>query len=273
MALVTKDLNPRIATEVRADKKTLLSGEHSAEIRDLLERRGVLVFPQINFSDEEHVAFTQTLGAVAPEFEGELVYKVTLDQNANARSDYLKGSMYWHIDGTMNSVPVLASLLSAKVIPAAGAQTEFCNTYAAYDDLSDEDKAEYEKLRVIHSAWNTIFFYEPEPGLKKLEEMMRIGDAELPLVWKHKSGRKSLVLGATAYEVVDKNRVENAKLLVKLREWATQPQFVYRHEWTVGDLVIWDNTGTMHRAIPYDPKSGRMLHRTKLQGEEAFAYA
>jgi len=273
MTLVTKDLNPRIATEIRADKKTLLSGEHAAEIRDLLERRGVLVFPQINFTDEEHVAFTQTLGQVAPEFEGELVYKVTLDQNANARSDYLKGSMYWHIDGTMNSVPVLASLLSAKVIPAAGAQTEFCNTYAAYDDLSDEDKTEYEKLRVIHSAWNTIFFYEPEPGLQKLQEMMRIGDAELPLVWKHKSGRKSLVLGATAYETVGMNRVENAKLLVKLREWATQPQFVYRHEWTVGDLVIWDNTGTMHRAIPYDPKSGRMLHRTKLQGEEAFAYA
>lgn len=271
MALVTKDLNPRIATEIRADKKTLLSGEHTAEMRDLLERRGVLVFPQINFTDEEHVAFTETLGKIAPEFAGELVYKVTLDQNANARSDYLKGSMYWHIDGTMNDVPVLASLLSAKVIPAAGAQTEFCNTYAAFDDLPEEEKREYEKLRVVHSAWNTIFFYDPEPNLSKLQEMMRIGDQELPLVWKHRSGRQSLVIGATAYEVIGKNRVDNAALLVKLREWATQPQFVYRHEWSVGDLVIWDNTGTMHRAIPYDPKSGRMLHRTKLEGEEAFA--
>jgi alpha-ketoglutarate-dependent taurine dioxygenase len=101
--------------------------------------------------------------------------------------------------------------------------------------------------------------------------MMSIGDAELPLVWNHRSGRKSLVLGCTAYKVQDMDFKEGTELLVKLREWATQPDFVYRHEWTVGDCVIWDNTGTMHRAIPYDPNSGRMMHRTKLEGEEAFA--
>ena len=100
--------------------------------------------------------------------------------------------------------------------------------------------------------------------------MMAIVDADLPLVWKHLSGRKSLVIGATAYQVRNKDYKESTRLLVKLREWATQPQFVYRHEWTVGDTVIWDNTGTMHRAIAYDPASGRMLHRTKLEGEEAF---
>jgi alpha-ketoglutarate-dependent taurine dioxygenase len=64
---------------------------------------------------------------------------------------------------------------------------------------------------------------------------------------------------------------KSAELLVQLRVWATQPQFVYRRKWSVGDLVIWDNTGTMHRAMPYDPNSGRMLQRTKLEGEEAFA--
>jgi alpha-ketoglutarate-dependent taurine dioxygenase len=100
---------------------------------------------------------------------------------------------------------------------------------------------------------------------------MRIGDRELPLVWKHRSGRKSLVIGATARHVVDMDFKKSAELLVQLRDWATKPQFVYRHRWSVGDLVIWDNTGTMHRATPYDPKSGRMLHRTKLEGEEAFA--
>lgn len=271
MAFKTHDIKLRIATQILSDKKELLSGKHAATIRDLLEQRGVLVFPEINFSDEEQVAFTETLGKLAPEMAGEAIYKVTLDATANSRSDYLKGSWYWHIDGTMNEVPILASILSSKVLSPSGGETDFCNTYAAYDDLPDAEKQAYENLRVVHSAWNTLFFYDPEPALGKLKEMMSIGDNELPLVWTHRSGRKSLVIGATAYQVNGKNYRESAELLVKLREWATQPQFSYRHTWKVGDMVIWDNTGTMHRATPYDPTCGRMLHRTKLQGEETFA--
>ncbi len=271
MALNTKDIKPRIATRVHADKQALLSGEHASEIRELLESRGVLVFPEVHFTDEEQITFTETLGKFAPEHSGESIYKVTLDTKANALADYLKGSMYWHIDGTMNNVPILASILSAKVLSPTGGQTEFCNTYAAFDDLPADQQREYEKLSVLHSAWNSLFYYNPEPSLEILQQMMAIGDNELPLVWKHRSGRKSLVLGCTAYQVTEKNYRESMELLVKLRQWATQPQFVYRHEWTVGDTVIWDNTGTMHRAIPYDPACGRMLHRTKLEGEEAFA--
>src|SRR5687767_6785063 len=111
MKFSTKDLSPRIATEIRADKQTLLSGEDAAKIRELLEMRGVLVFPQINFTDDEQIAFTETLGTFAPEMRGEKVYKVTLDTKVNDQADYLKGSLYWHIDGTMNAVPILASLL------------------------------------------------------------------------------------------------------------------------------------------------------------------
>lgn len=268
----TADLMPQIGTEIRADKETLLSGSHASEIRTLLEQRGVLVFPKIGFTDEEQIAFTETLGTFAPEMRGEKIYKVTLDTNKNELAEYLKGSLFWHIDGTMNEVPILASLLSMKQLPSnGGGDTEFCNTYAAYDALPHDEKAELEKLRVMHSAWNTLFYYEPEPEHRILKAMMAIGDQELPLVWKHRSGRKSLVLGCTAHHVVDMDFKKSTELLVRLREWATQPQFVYRHVWSVGDLVIWDNTGTMHRATPYDPNSGRMLHRTKLEGEEAFA--
>jgi alpha-ketoglutarate-dependent taurine dioxygenase len=272
MTFTTRELTPRIATEIRADKKTLLSGQHAAMMRELLELRGVLVFPSIDFTDEEQIEFTQTLGTFAPEMRGERVYKVTLDTKVNDMADYLKGSLYWHIDGTMNAVPILASLLSMRVLPSnGGGDTEFCNTYAAYDDLPEDEKAKIEKLRVMHSAWNTLFYYDPEPNLETLRNMMRIGDRELPLVWTHRSGRKSLVIGATARHVVDMDFKKSAELLVQLRDWATQPQFVYRHQWSIGDLVIWDNTGTMHRATPYDPNSGRLLHRTKLEGEEAFA--
>lgn len=271
MTLMTREITPRIATEIRADKETLLSGAHAAKIRELLEQRGVLVFPQIHFTDEEQISFTQTLGTFAPELRGEKVYKITLDTKLNAQADYLKGSLYWHLDGTMNEVPILASLLSSKVLAPSGGDTEFCNTYAAYDDLPEADKQRFAKLQVMHSAWNTLFYYDPEPNIQTLRGMMAIGDRELPLVWTHRSGRKSLVIGCTARHIVDMDFKKSAELLVQLRDWATQPQFVYRHKWSIGDLVIWDNTGTMHRATPYDPNCGRMLHRTKLEGEEAFA--
>ncbi|HKY90518.1 MAG TPA: TauD/TfdA family dioxygenase [Nevskiaceae bacterium] len=272
MPFETRDLTPRIATEIVADKKTLLSGAHAKQIRELLEQRGVLVFPKVNFTDQEQIDFTETLGTFAPELRGEKVYKVTLDKKENPGADYLKGSFYWHIDGTMNQVPILASLLSMRVLPSTGGgDTEFSNTYAAYDDLSDEDKKSLEGLRVSHSAWNTIFYYDPECSIEMLRQMQAIGDRELPLVWTHRSGRKSLVIGATARYVVGMEDKKSIELLVRLRDWATKPQFVYRHTWSIGDMVIWDNTGTMHRATPYDPASGRMLHRTKLEGEEAFA--
>jgi alpha-ketoglutarate-dependent taurine dioxygenase len=272
VAFTTRDIAERIGTEVTADKAALLSGDHAATIRDLLEQHGVLVFPTLGFSDEEQIAFTETLGTFAPEHRGEKLYKVSLDTEVNKQADYLKGSLYWHLDGTMNEVPILASLLQSVALGNDGeGDTEFCNTYAAYEALSEDVKAELDGLTVMHSAWNTLFYYQPEPDITTLRQMQAIGDRELPLVWAHRSGRKSLVLGATARHVVDMDFRKSAELLVRLRDWATQPQFVYRHRWSVGDLVIWDNTGTMHRATPYDPTSGRLLQRTKLAGEEPFA--
>jgi alpha-ketoglutarate-dependent taurine dioxygenase len=270
--LSTRDSKARIGTEILAGKDDLLSGQHAATLRDLLERRGVLVFPKIGFTDDEQIAFTETLGVFAPEHAGDKVYSVTLDATVNRSADYLKGSLYWHIDGTMNDVPIRASLLSSRVLPAdGGGDTEFCNTYAAYHDLPEEEKTELQGLRVMHSAWNSLFYFEPEPDVEHLRRMMRIGDKELPLVWTHRSGSKSLVLGCTARHVVDMGYRQSAELLVRLRDWATKPEYVYRHQWSVGDLVIWDNTGTMHRAMPYNPDSGRLLTRTKLEGEEPFA--
>lgn len=271
-ALRVRDISEKIGTEVVAEKSALLSGENATEIRELLESRGVLVFPKIGFTDDEQIAFTETLGTFAPEGTGEKLYSVSLDKEVNRGADYLKGSLYWHLDGTMNDVPILASLLQSVALGNEGeGDTEFCNTYAAYDDLTDEQKAELEGLTVMHSAWNTLFYYDPEPSARTLKQMQAIGDRELPLVWTHRSGRKSLVLGATARHIVGMDYRRSAELLVRLREWATSPQFVYRHTWSVGDLVIWDNTGTMHRATPYDPSSGRLLQRTKLAGEEPFA--
>jgi alpha-ketoglutarate-dependent taurine dioxygenase len=271
-SLEQEQIRPNIGSRVLNTKKELLSGEMAAEIRELLEQRGVLVFPEIHFSDDEQIAFTKTLGTFQPERESGEIFKVTLDTKENPYSaEYLKGSLYWHLDGTMNDVPILASLLSSKKLATWGGNTGFCSTYAAYESLPEEQKAELEGLRVMHSVWASVFYYEPEPSLAKLKGMQAIGERELPLVWKHRSGRKSLILGCTAHRVLGVSPAKSAEILVGLREWATSAQFSYSHQWKVGDLVMWDNTGTLHRAEQYDLASGRMLHRTKLAGEESFA--
>ncbi|VWX52243.1 TauD/TfdA family dioxygenase [Novosphingobium sp. 9U] len=274
--LQAEDIKPQIGARVLNTKEELLSGEIAGEIRELLEARGVLVFPKIGFTSDEQVAFTKTLGTFAPERgDGEGITKITLDAKENPSSaEYLKGSLYWHIDGTRNDVPILASLLSCiKPSPKGTGNTGFANTYSAFEALPEDKKAEYEQYKVIHGPWESLFYYEPEPSLAKLQGYMAIGEQVLPLVWKHKSGRKSLVIGCTSVAVEGKTPMESALIIHGLRDWATGPDFTYSHEWEIGDLVMWDNTGTMHRAEAYDPTCGRMMHRTKLEGEEAFAYA
>jgi alpha-ketoglutarate-dependent taurine dioxygenase len=270
--LAHEPIKPLIGSRVLNGKAELLSGKIATDIRELLEQRGVLVFPSVGFTDEEQIAFTKTLGTFQPEPRSGDVFKVTLDTKENPHSaEYLKGSLYWHLDGTMNDVPILASLLQSKKLSSWGGNTGFCNTYAAWEHLPEEQKKEIDGLRVMHSVWASVFYYEPEPSLAKLKDMQSIGERELPLVWKHSSGRKSLILGCTAHRVLDVSAAKSAEILVGLREWATSEQFTYSHQWKVGDLVMWDNTGTLHRAEAYDLQSGRLLHRTKLQGEEPFA--
>ena len=264
------DLTPRIGTEIQTDTATLLSGKYASEIRALLEQRGVIAIREINLTDEQQIAFTKTLGKIVEASQG-AVTKITMDPTENDKAGYLRGAFYWHIDGTMQQVPILASIMSSRRLSPVGGETEFCNTYAAYDDLPEHEKAAFEKIRVVHTLEATQRYVYPEPTLEMLQGWQRYADNELPLVWKHRSGRKSLVIGSTASHVVGMDRRESAILLCRLREWATQPKFVYQHKWKIGDLIIWDNTGTMHRALAYPLDSGRMMHRTTLQGEESFA--
>ena len=105
----------------------------------------------------------------------------------------------------------------------------------------------------------------------RFQSWLGIRHSTLPLVWKHRSGRKSLVIGNTTVGVVGMDPLEGLELMIWLRDWATQERFAYRHCWSVGDAVLWDNTGTLHRVTRYDPLCGRSMRRTKLAGEEPFA--
>lgn len=270
-----EEIKPKIGARVLNSKEELLSGALSAEINDLLEQRGVLVFKQLHLTEEEQISFTNSLGGNATEIgvDGGAIFSISLDKGEHHKSviEYLKGSLYWHVDGTMNPVPVRGSILTSKVLPTWGGNTEFSNCYAAYDDLSDEVKAQIDDLRVVHAMWVSQLYHTPEPSLEQLIDWMAKGTQELPLVWQHKTGRKSLVLGNTCRNVVGKDFEESARILHGLREHATSEPYHYAHEWEVGDSVMWDNTGTLHRAMPYDPDCGRLLKRTILLGDEAFS--
>lgn len=269
--LKAEEIKPKIGARILNSKQELLSGALSDEINALLEQRGVLVFPQVDFDDADQLRFTNLLGGSVREIRGEEVFKVSLDKKVNKEvAEYLRGSLNWHIDGTMNKVPVRASMLSAKVLAPEGGDTDFANTAMAYDDLPEDRKAAIAGLRVVHSLWRSQFYHTPEPTMKQIEDWLSKGEAELPLVITHKSGRKSMVLGSTAHYVKGLDPKESYRILHGLREFATSEPYSYRHKWTVGDTVMWDNRTSLHRATPYDPDCGRMMHRTILAGVEAW---
>jgi alpha-ketoglutarate-dependent taurine dioxygenase len=122
---------------------------------------------------------------------------------------------------------------------------------------------------VVHTVEASQRAVHPNPSEQQVSEWQTFRPKTHPLVWTHRSGRKSLVLGTHASYIEGMPLEEGRQLIKRLMDWATQPRFVYQHNWKIGDMLIWDNTGTMHRVLPYDIHSGRTMHRTTLLGEEA----
>jgi alpha-ketoglutarate-dependent taurine dioxygenase len=273
-----ESIKPHIGSTVHVDRARLFDEEVGRRCREVLEARTVLVFPRLNLTDAEQLAFTDLLGArvnltsgaVTDNAKSEDVYQVTLDKTINRQPEYVLGTFFWHMDGvTVDMPPPMATLLSARKVSAKGGQTEFASTYAAYENLPESEKAELLSLRAVHSVRSSLRQVAdvlPEEERKKLE----IGlIKEHPIVWSRKNGRKSLVIGASADSVVGMPVAHGRALLTRLVEWAAQPDFSYRHEWQEGDFVVWDNCGALHRVVPYDENSGRMMHRTSIAGTEA----
>lgn len=271
----TEDISPAIGTVVHVDKAALRDDEVARRCLELLEARGVLVFPRIGLNDEEQLAFTDKLGArvnftsrvPGGNKSAQDVYTITLDPKINTEPEYVLGTYFWHMDGlTSPIIPPKASVLSARTVAPKGGQTEFASSYAAYEALPEEDKKDLEGLRVIHSVTAAVRAVTTPDAL---DPMRRNMSHEHPLVWTRQSGRKTMLIGYTADSVVGMSQAEGRALLARLLEWTAQPAFTYRHHWQVGDLVIWDNTGALHRVVPYSADSGRRMHRTSVAGVEA----
>jgi alpha-ketoglutarate-dependent taurine dioxygenase len=270
MTHTTNDLTPLIGTEVRTDTATLLDGTIAAEIRVLLEQRGVLLFRGCEMTDEQQLQFAKTLGTPRHE-HGTDITKVSSDKaKSPIFAEYTEGTYFFHFDDTYMEYPALASVLRARTVAPAGGQTEFANTYAIYDDLPVDEQRYLDGLQAVHSQ-ETIqrkAFPNPTEWQLSLWGEEKIPATTHPLVWHHRTGRRSLLLGETIRTIPGLSPPESEALIRRLLGLAERPEYVYRHEWQVGDILIWDNTGTMHRVVPFDLDCGRELQRVKLAGEE-----
>lgn len=270
----------RLSDTVGAEIPGLEAGDLTSEAfpsEDLLaalDANGVLVFHDLYLEPGDQVTFCSRLGEIDYS-EGHHpvagIYRVTLDTKKNSSAEYLHSTFDWHIDGCTplhEEYPQMATILSAKEIAASGGETEFASTYAAYDDLNDGERDLVERLRVVHTLEASQRLRHPEPTEEQLARWRARPASEHPLVWTHHNGRKSLVLGASADHVVGMDPEEGRALLENLLGRATRPERTYQHRWTVGDTVIWDNRGVLHRAIPYSSDSPREMLRTTVLGDE-----
>jgi alpha-ketoglutarate-dependent taurine dioxygenase len=273
--ITIENAKPLVGGIVHVDKAHLTDDDVIAEIKQALELRGVLVFPELHASDEEQLAFTDKMGervnftrkVPGSDASAQDVYKITLDRKLNTEPDYVLGTFFWHVDGVTIDQPLpKATTLSARQLSASGGSTEFANLYAAYEHLPEEEKREYEDLRVIHSVEAAVRPVHGHPSDERRERYRNLAAVmEQPLVWTHEDGRKSLLLGTHGDGIVGMPGAHGRAILTRLIQWAAQPDFVYRHDWKVGDMVIWDNEGLMHRVVPYTDE-GRVMHRTTIAG-------
>jgi alpha-ketoglutarate-dependent taurine dioxygenase len=271
-AIKTRKLTEHVGVEVLdADVDRLLNDDDiPGACMEALEEHGVLLFRELGIDDRAQAAFGRRLGELV-RFRGYAnpeVMEISFDP-ANPNAEYFASNDYWHLDGALDAVPAKAAILSAHVVAPEGGETEFASTYVAYDALSDEEKERFADLRVVHDFETIQRLSYPDPTPQQEAEWASRAAREHPLVWVHASGRRSLVFSASASHIVGMGVAESRALLKDLETRATAPDRVLRHTWTVGDMVVWDNRGLVHRACPFDRTKERRMHRTTLRGDEA----
>src|SRR6266403_1808150 len=279
MALTFRKLHPCFAAEVGpVDLKTVRDETTLARIRSGMDEFAVLVFRDQIWSDVEHLDFAQRLdGRLHTKLGISALQKNRLGNEAlgdisnldesgeimksdNRRRMYGLGNRLWHTDASFQDPPGRYSMLSAKVVPPVAADTEYADLRAAWDALPEETKRQIDGLTVHHS----IAYSRQVLGFEfSDDEANLLKGAVHPLVRTiPRSNRKALYVASHASRIVEWPVPEGRLLLRDLIEHATQAEFVYRHSWRVGDLVIWDNRATMHRARPFDDtKHRRELRR------------
>jgi alpha-ketoglutarate-dependent 2,4-dichlorophenoxyacetate dioxygenase len=275
MPLTFRKLNPHFAAEVvgAIDLRSVNDRATLDQLRAGMDEFAVLVVRDQPFTDAEQLAFAQRFDGTLHTKTGAAVLTKSrlgnealadisnVDENgeilksSDRRRMYALGNRLWHTDASFQDPPGRYSMLSARVVPPVAADTEFADMRSAYDALDAETRAKLDGLRAHHS----IAYSRQVLGFEfSEEEQEKLKGAVHPLVRTNpRTQQRSLYLASHASRIVDWPIPEGRLLLRDLMEHATQPRFVYRHQWRVGDLVIWDNLATMHRGRPFDDGANR----------------
>jgi alpha-ketoglutarate-dependent 2,4-dichlorophenoxyacetate dioxygenase len=291
MVLSARKLHPLFAAELTGvDLRRPMAPAALAAFRAAMDEHAVCVVRHdAPLTNEQHIAFSGLLGPMergpAPKIAGtgirlphpEIIDQSNLDADGAVYADgdrrlaYKRANRLWHTDMSFYAVRATYSLLSAHEIPPVPADTEFADMRAAWDALPAATKAEVEGLEAEHSYWHSrVLGGGPEPTEEERRSRPPVRHA---LVHTHSgSGRKSLYLASHASRIVGRPVDEGRALLRELMAFATRPEFVFAHRWRRGDVVIWDNLCTMHRATEFDDQSYRRdVRRTTVRERDPAA--
>lgn len=280
MTIEFKPLHPCIGAEATGiDLKQPLAAEDVQAIEAAMNRFAVLVFRDQPLSQGEQVAFScnfgpldqglrKATGAATRFAYDELidVSNLTLDGKIAPRDDArLIGTLanqLWHSDSSFQPFVAKYSLLAGVTVPGEGGDTEFADLRAAYDALDDETKRLIDGLAAEHYAFHSRTLLLGDDGYNE-KQLAAMPPVEWPLVRVHPgSGRKVLFVGIHCRRIRGMTLPEGRLLLAELMEHATQREFIYRHRWRPGDLLMWDNRCSLHRGRRYDLSKPRDLRRT-----------
>ena len=275
-------LQSLFAAEVRGiDLRTAANDSFAGEIESAMDRYAVLVFRDQALDESEQMAFTRALGPVDMGLLKVLqpksrfkeagmidISNVDLDSRVRDRDDPkhvdLLANQLWHSDSSFKEPSAKYSLLLACVLPEEGGETEFADMRAAYDALPEDLVVEIEGLVAEHSAFYSRM--QLDESQYTAEDLAAFPTVRWPIVREHPgSKRKTLFIGVHAARIIGRPLPEGRLLLAELLEHATQRQFVYRHQWCPGDLVIWDNRAVLHRGRRYDLTQRRELRRSTVE--------
>ncbi len=283
MTILVTRLTPAFAARIDcADITRPVDDSTWAEIRAAFDEHSVLLFRGQALDDETQIAFSRRFGplevtrSMNPAAGTPFARQSNLDIKTgdvippdDRRMVYQLANMLWHSDSSFKPVPSLCSLLSARIVPPEGGATEFASTRCAYPALPDELRRRVESAVAVHDfSWSRD---QVRPGFFTEKERAEYPPVRHPLVRRNPvNGSQALFLGAHASHIVGLPMEDGRALLEKLLEHVTQPQFCYRHEWEVGDLIIWDNRCVLHRATPFDTaRYKRLMQRTTVSGDPA----
>ena len=286
MTLSIKNLDALLGAEVAGvDVSKPLPQADIDAIETAWRERLVVVFHGQDLTDPQLIAFSRNFGELDPpgpnpygqpylKEHPELNVISNVVEDGKPIGGLGDGEAVWHADMTYVDVPPKAAMLHALEVPPpeAGGNTHFANMFAAYDTLpADLKKAVEGKVAVHDASRNSAGMLRK--GYQVVTDVRRTVGAHHPLVRTDpQTGRKALFLGRrpNAY-VLGLDVTESEALLDALWAHATQPRFAMRHQWTVGDLLMWNNLSVLHRRDPFDPKMRRVMHRSQIKGSERIA--